>query len=475
LPLERLREKFFVAYAGTTKPPLIRRASLWGELISKEDWWAIWLGVGLIAAAILLFVNGGSIKWLAVAPQKWSHLSEVSTQLQQNGLRYGSLFALWALLFGLGLAALGINLIAFLPAFLVLFVVAAALYFLGLWDQSARYNLEPPLVALALGILVSNTVGVPRWLVPALRVEFYIKTGIVLLGASLPLTLIAWAGPVAIVQAAIVSLVTFGVIYLSARRLGLNARLAATLGTGGAVCGVSGAIAIGGAVGAKKEDVSVAISLVVVWAVVMIFVLPLAAKSLHLATGVAGAWIGTSEFADAAGLAAAQTYGGYAGNVPGISGGADASVAAFTLMKVIGRDVWIGVWAFVLSLIATTRWERTGIQSRTGAGEIWRRFPKFVLGFLIASLAVTLISRGYDYAAYKKDVIPALVAPLQALRTWAFTFAFLSIGLTTRLREFAAVGARPFYAFTAGVIVNVALGYFLSTQIFGDFWTRLGQ
>jgi uncharacterized integral membrane protein (TIGR00698 family) len=472
----RLCEEFFVAeIAGTTKAPLVRRESPWSELISKEDWWAIWLGCGLIAAAVLLFVNGGSIKWLAVAPQKWSHLPDVLTQLQHNGLRYGSLFALWALLFGLGLAVLGINLIAFLPAFLVLFVVAAALYFLGLWDQSAHYNLEPPLVALALGILVSNTVGVPRWLTPALRVEFYIKTGIVLLGASLPLTLIAWAGPVAIAQAAIVSLVTFGVIYLTAKRLGLNERLAATLGTGGAVCGVSGAIAIGGAVGAKKEDVSVAISLVVVWAVVMIFVLPLAAKSLHLATGVAGAWIGTSEFADAAGLAAAQTYGGYAGNVSGISGSADASVAAFTLMKVIGRDVWIGVWAFVLSLIATTRWERTGIQSRTGAGEIWRRFPKFVLGFLIASLAVTAITRGYDYAAYKKDVIPALVAPLQALRTWAFTFAFLSIGLTTRLRDFVAVGARPFYAFTAGVIVNVALGYLLSTQVFGDFWTRLGQ
>src|SRR5882762_8425200 len=454
---------------------LSARPSAWGELFRKEDWWAIWIGLGLVAAAILLFANGGSIKWIAVAPQKWAHFPDVARQLQTHGAQYAALFVLWAATLGIGAAALGIKLSRFLPAFLTLYVAAGAIYFLGLWDQAAHYNLEPPLVALGLGLLISNTVGAPRWLEPALRVEFYIKTGIVLLGASLPLTLIAWAGPVAIVQAAIVSLVTFGVIYISAKRLGLNPRLAATLGTGGAVCGVSGAIAIGGAVGAKKEDVSVAISLVVVWAVVMIFVLPLAAKSLHLATGVAGAWIGTSEFADAAGLAAAQTYGGYAGNVPGISGSADASVAAFTLMKVIGRDVWIGVWAFVLSLVATTRWERTGIQSRTGAGEIWRRFPKFVLGFLIASLAVTAVSRGYDYAAYKKDVIPALVAPLQALRTWAFTFAFLSIGLTTRLREFVAVGARPFYAFTAGVIVNVALGYFLSTQVFGDFWTRLGQ
>ena len=380
-----------VEIAESAKSRLPERTAVWRELLRQEDWWAIWIGLGLIAVASLLFSSGSSIKWLAVAPQKWSHLYDVSAQLRQHGLRYGALFVMWAVLFGLGLAALGIQLSKFLAGFLTIYLVTTALYFLGVWDQASHYNLEPPLVALALGLLVSNTLGAPRWLVPALRVEFYIKTGIVLLGASLPLMLIAWAGPVAIVQAAIVSLVTFGVIFWSARRLGLDPRLAATLGTGGAVCGVSGAIAIGGAVGAKKEDVSVAISLVVVWAIVMIFVLPLASRYLHLSTGVAGAWIGTSEFADAAGLAAAQAYGGYAGKIPGISGSADAAVTAFTLMKVIGRDVWIGVWAFVLSLIATTRWERTGIQSRGGAAEIWRRFPKFVLGFLIASAVVNVI------------------------------------------------------------------------------------
>jgi uncharacterized integral membrane protein (TIGR00698 family) len=456
-------------------PRRIARNSPWAELYRKEDWWAIWIGLGMIAVAVALFAGGSSIKWIAVAPQKWSHLQDIRLQLAQHGAQYGALFVLWAVAFGIGAAALGIKISRFLPAFLLIFAAAASIYFLGLWDQAAHYNLEPPLVALGLGLLVSNTVGAPRWLEPGLRVEFYIKTGIVLLGASLPLTLIAWAGPVAIVQAAIVSLATFGVIYFAALRLGLDRRLAATLGTGGAVCGVSGAIAVGGAVGARKEEVSIAISLVVVWAIVMIFALPLAARLLGLSTGVAGAWIGTSEFADAAGLAAAQTYGGYAGNVPGIAGNPDAAVSAFTLMKVIGRDVWIGVWAFVLSLIATTRWERTQVQGKSSAAEIWNRFPKFVLGFLLASAVVTLVSRGYSFAAYKKDVVPALVAPLQALRTWAFTFAFLSIGLTTRIREFAAIGARPFYAFTIGVIVNVALGFVLSTQVFNEFWNRLGQ
>jgi uncharacterized membrane protein YadS len=115
------------------------------------------------------------------------------------------------------------------------------------------------------------------------------------------------------------------------------------------------------------------------------------------------------------------------------------------------------------------------VQSRSSAAEIWNRFPKFVLGFLLASAVLTLVTRGFDYAAYKKEVVPALVAPLQAFRTWAFTFAFLSIGLTTRIREFASIGARPFYAFTIGVVVNVILGFVLSTQVFGEFWNRLGQ
>jgi uncharacterized membrane protein YadS len=441
---------------------------------NREDWWAVAVGIGLITLAVALFASGGSIKWIAIAPQKWSHLSDAGTQLRAHWLQFLALFALWAGVFTAAASALGYRARDFLGAFVLLYIVSLLLYFLGLWDQSSRYSLEPPLVGLVLGLLIANTVGVPRWANAGLRVELFIKIGIVLLGTGLPLTLIAWAGPVALVQAAIVSLVTFGVIYFIATRLGLDKRLAAVLGTGGAVCGVSASIAITGAVGAKKEHSSVAISLVVVWAIVLIFVLPLAARSLGLAAGVAGAWIGTSELADATGLAAAQAYGGFAGKVAGIAGKPDDAVNAFTLMKVIGRDIWIGVWCFVLSIIAVTRWQSQGAQ-KASVAQIWQRFPKFVIGFLLASLIITLVSHGYSYADYKQKVLPSLVTPLQSLRVWAFTFTFLSIGLTTKVRDFAAVGARPFYAFTAGVIVNVILGFVLSTQVFVEFWTRLGQ
>jgi len=294
-----------------------------------------------------------------------------------------------------------------------------------------------------------------------------------LLGATLPFTLIIWAGPVAILQASIVSLVTFAVIYFVGVRLGLDRRLAATLGAGGAICGVSGSIAIAGAVGARKEDAPIAITLVIFWAIIMIFLLPLVSRALGLPTGVAGAWIGTSEFADAAGLAAAQAYGGYAGHVPQIAGTADAAVTSFTLMKVIGRDVWIGIWAFVLSIVATTRWEPTGVDRKPDAGEIWRRFPKFVIGFLLASLIITVVTASATYAQFKSSFTPDLVGPIKNFRTWAFIFCFLSIGLTTRLRELAFAGWKPFWAFSSGVAVNVVLGFVLSVLVFYSYWSHL--
>jgi uncharacterized integral membrane protein (TIGR00698 family) len=451
-----------------------RQTSGWRELWLKEDWWAIWLGLGIVIIAYLLFANGSSIKWIAVTPPKWHTLSQLGAHFAANYVRYIVQFLAWLAIFAVALSALGHKARDFLPSFLFLYVFSVAIFAFGQWDVANRYNLEPPLVALVLGLVISNLIGVPRSLEAGFRVEFYIKTGIVLLGATLPIELILWAGPIAILQASIVSIVTFLVIYWVGVTLGLDRRLAATLGAGGAVCGVSAAIAIAGAVGAKKEDAPIAITLVIVWAIVMIFVLPFAAGALHLSAGVGGAWIGTSEFADAAGFAAAQTYGAVAehGNLGGTQ---DQAVWAFTLMKVVGRDVWIGIWAFVLALIATTRWERTGIDGKPELGQIWWRFPKFVIGFVIASLIVTAVTSGYSLGDFNKVVNPTLVTPIKDLRSWAFTFCFFSIGLTTRFSGLASAGRKPFIAFTSGVAVNIVLGFVLSALVFASHWTSLAR
>jgi uncharacterized membrane protein YadS len=445
----------------------------WRELYLKEDWWAIWLGLGIIVAAWALFAGGSSIAWLAVKPGRWSALGELLAHFATEYPRYLAQFTGWLAAFGLGVKLMGGRLREFIPAFTFVYLASVLILGVGAWELASRYNLEPPLVALALGLGIANLTGLPRWMDSGFRVEYYVKTGIVLLGATLPFTLILWAGPIAIVQATLVSIVTFLVIYLAGKRLGLDRRLCATLGAGGAVCGVSAAIAIAAAVGAKKEHVSIAITLVILWAMAMIFLLPLASRELALHAGVAGAWIGTSEFADAAGFAAAQTYGNLADALPDIAGSSEQAVHTFTLMKVVGRDVWIGIWAFILSIVATTRWETPGGRVRPDIAQIWRRFPKFVIGFALASLLVTFIARGGSMAEYERAIEPALVSPIKTLRTWAFAFCFFSIGLTTRFRELSSAGARPFWAFTAGVAVNVVLGFVLSVLVFGEYWSGL--
>jgi uncharacterized integral membrane protein (TIGR00698 family) len=445
----------------------------WRELWLKEDWWAIWLGLGLVLVSCLLYAQGLNLKWIAVTPARWSSPEQLAQDLIANAPRYLAQFTFWLVAISIALKALGFQAATFVPAFIFLYVLAVAIFAIGQWDQASTYNLEPPLVALLVGLVISNLVGLPRWLDDGFRVEFYVKIGIVLLGATLPLALIVWAGPIAILQASIVSVATFLVIFWASRWLGLDRRFAATLGVGGAVCGVSAAIAISSAVGGKKQDTSIAITTVIIWAIVMIFVLPLVARALSLHAGVAGAWIGTSEFADAAGFAAAQAYGNLVGKVPGIAGSSDQTLWAFTLMKVVGRDVWIGIWAFVLAIIATTRWEVSQGGRRPDPAEIWWRFPKFVLGFVVASLLITFVTWDLSLADYNRNAAPTLVAPLKDLRTWAFIFSFLSIGLTTRFKELAQSGLRPFTAFSIGVVINVTLGFVLSTIVFAPYWENL--
>ncbi|MGE0418954.1 MAG: YeiH family protein, partial [Acetobacteraceae bacterium] len=335
-----------------------------------------------------------------------------------------------------------------------------------------RYNLDTPLIALVAGLLISNFIRLPEWLQIAFRVEFYIKIGIVLLGASLPLTLLLWGGPIAILQASIISIVTFLVIYRTGRFLELDRRLAAMLAAGGAVCGVSAIAAVAGAVRARREDITVAVAIVVLWALFLIGGLPILARAWFLPAGVAGAWIGSSQFADAAGFAAAQTYGamlrhGTAHGTP------DQVLTAFTLVKVVGRDMWVGVWAFALSLVVATRWNDGGPRQKPSVSDIWSRFPKFIIGFVICMLLVSLAAHGETFRQFNEALRPILVAPIEALRSWAFSFSFLSIGLTSRIKGFGTVTANAFIAFSTGVLINLVLGFLLSAVVFQAHWTHM--
>ncbi|WP_312419949.1 YeiH family protein [Anaerospora hongkongensis] len=429
----------------------------------KEDYWAIVIGLGLIGLVTLAFFTGsiGMFKTMAVSIGGWSSdLAKLTAGLSKSSFGLITLLAFFLLVYSLGVKAMGQSVAKFSKGFTALFLFSVLISVLGANQYSKDWQLETPVLALLVGLIVGNVFKLPEWFHAGLRTELYVKTGIVLMGATLPLTLILQAGPVAILQAAIVSIITFGSIYFAATKLfRLDPRFGATLAAGGSICGVSAAIAIGGACRAEKEHVSVSITMVIIWAVAMIFLLPLWAKLLGLDPGPAGAWIGTSEFADAAGFAAAEAIGD------------ERAVKAFTLMKVIGRDMFVGVWALLVAVLSVTVWENKSKEEaeRIDVAEIWRRFPKFILGFFAASIFVSFVIASLDpkqAAQFSKDAI----GPLKTFRGWAFTWTFLSIGFTTRFRELSTFGWRPLAAFAVGVAINVPLGYVLSNLVFVEYW-----
>jgi uncharacterized membrane protein YadS len=450
------------------------RPTGWRQLRLTEDWWAVWLGVGLVISALILFAAGaaGFLKSIAVSPPKnWTDAGKVLSHFGAEWGWYVALFLLFGILFSIAIRTMRLDLGKYLPGYVIIFLGSTVILVLSRSKFASGYNLEAPLLALIVGLVIGNLFRMPAWFEVSLRTEFYIKTGIVLLGATLPLTMIIDAGPIAFFQATIVSVCTFLTIFFVATRVfKLGPRFGSVLGAAGSVCGVSASIAVGGSVSAKKEEIAVGISVVSLWAIVMIFFLPIASRVLGLHPGVAGAWIGTSEFADAAGFAAAAA-------IP-VPAGTDPAINAFTLMKVIGRDIWIGIWCFILSFVAVLVWDKkeglAGTQ-HVGARVIWDRFPKFVIGFIAAVLIISAVAAVWfpTKEALEKVLKPQAIGPIKTLRTWTFVFTFLCIGLTTRFRDLVKFGWPPFLAFTVGVLVNVPLGYLLSNHVFVSFWKAL--
>ncbi|MCR2074867.1 YeiH family protein, partial [Campylobacter lari] len=259
-------------------------------------------------------------------------------------------------------------------------------------------------------------------------------------------------------QACIITIITFfSIFFIATKIFKLDPRFGVTLGGGGSICGVSAAIVIGNAAKAKQEYISATISIVVFWAVLMILFLPALCKFLNLDPGVAGAWIGTSEFADAAGIAAAAAIGD------------ERAIAAFTLIKVLGRDMFIGIWAVLVAFLSITFWEKKD-NKKTDIKLIWQRFPIFIAGFIFMSIFTTIVIVFLQEHGqiYQDEVLSSI----KNFRNWIFTWTFLCIGLSANIKQILSLGYKPLMAFSLGVMINLPLGFILSNYIFVEFWTN---
>ena len=319
--------------------------------------------------------------------------------------------------------------------------------------------IEFPVYAILLGLLgnvVLTRLGLRDRLAGGFRTEFFIKTGLVLLGASINFAVIVTAAGPAILQALVLITVVFGFTWWLGGRLGLDDRLRALLSSAVSICGISAAIAAAGAVHAKREQLAYTASLVVVFALPSIFLLPAAANALGLSPAVAGAWIGGNIDTTAAVSAAGALAG-------------EQALQLATIVKTT-QNALLGVVAVALTAYFAVKVERSATSgpsttsARPSAAQLWARFPKFVLGFLTASVIGTLYVATVGSTAAKP-----LIATVNDLRTLFLILAFVSIGLEFRVAPLREAGWRPVGVFAGATAVNLLVGLLLATLLFSGF------
>ncbi|HSL34814.1 MAG TPA: putative sulfate exporter family transporter [Candidatus Limnocylindrales bacterium] len=318
------------------------------------------------------------------------------------------------------------------------------------WIKSVEF----PIYAIAVGLVagaIIGSLGLRERLGAAFRTEFLIKTGLVLLGASINLAVIARAAGPAIVQSVLLISTVFLVAWWVGGRLGLDPKLRALLSAAVSICGVSAAIAAAGAVAAKKEQLAYVASLVIVFALPSIFVQPWLATTLGLDTVVAGAWIGGNIDTTAAVTAAGSIIG-------------DDALQIAAIVKQT-QNALMGVVAVLLTAYFVLRVERVPGAS-VGLGAIWQRFPKFVLGFIAASAIATVF---INSAADTKAAGDVVAVAGSSLRTWFFILAFVCIGLEFRPAAIREAGARPVAVFAVATAVNLVVALLLASVLFAGF------
>jgi uncharacterized integral membrane protein (TIGR00698 family) len=365
--------------------------------------------------------------------------------LSADNIRY-SVYILVAYLFIgiIGMALMGQPVGFFITGFPFVFIISWISLFLAGNYTIHEYGLEYVLFCLILGLLVSNTIGTPDWMKPAVKTEFYIKSGLVILGARVLFGVIMKAGFLGMIQAlAVVSVVWYCCWWLC-KRMGIDDEFAAMLSSSVSICGVSAAIATAGAVKGDPKKLSYVTSIVLVCAVPMMVLMPIISKAVNMPDAVAGAWLGGTLDTSGSVVAAGALI-------------SDLAMKVGVTVK-MSQNVLIGLAAFILSVVWTMKGQKEGEQA--SLWEIWYRFPKFVLGFLASSLLFSFI--------LSEPTVKAISRPLQNLEVWFFALAFTSIGLETRFMDLAALGGgKPAVAFLVAQGFNVIWTLILAYLLFG--------
>ncbi|MCX4310776.1 MAG: putative sulfate exporter family transporter [Desulfovibrio sp.] len=359
-----------------------------------------------------------------------------------------------AVLCSIGAIFMGFNVGRFFVAFLCVYLICIVANILGNQVTMRKYGLNAEIWSIALGMIWANTIGTPQLLKEGSQVEYYIKTGLVLLGAEvlfhkimaigIPGIFVAWV----VTPIVLISTYIFGQKVIKMPSRTLNIVISADM----SVCGTSAAIATAAAARAKKEELTLSIGLSLTFTAIMMVAMPAFIAWVGMPEILGGAWIGGT--VDATGAVAAA--GAFIG---------PKALEVATVIKMI-QNVLIGVTAFCVALYWTTKID-VGENEHVGLIEIWNRFPKFVIGFLTVSIVMSILSANVaPYGAMLVDQGTNRVSV--PLRGWFFALAFVSIGLTTNFRELGKYfrGGKPVILYVCGQSFNLCLTLLMAWLMF---------
>jgi uncharacterized integral membrane protein (TIGR00698 family) len=306
-------------------------------------------------------------------------------------------------------------------------------------------NIEYVRWAILLGLAISNTIGVPQiFRAGVATYEFWLKAGIVLLGARFLLGDVLRLGGLSLVLVFIELALALTFMTYLGRGFKLSPKLVTLLAVGSSVCGVSAIIATQGAIDADEEDASYAIAAILALGAISLFLFPVVGHALHMSDHAYGLWAGLAVDNTAEATAAGALYSDAAGKV---------AVVAKTC-----RNALIGFIVLGYAIYWAQRGQAAEVKDK--GAFLWQKFPKFVLGFLLISLLATI-------GVFTKPQLTAL----GNLSRWAFLLTFAGVGLRTNLRELGKQGARPF---VVGAVGEVAIALITLGLVFGaDKWFHL--
>jgi len=374
-----------------------------------------------------------------------------------------ALGAAFMVLFGFGLHFMGKPVGKFALGFAFVFLVAVLAQLFAAQANIKDAGLGYAAWAILFGLLISNTIGTPGWVKPAVLTEYYIKTGLVLLGAEILFGKIVTIGIPGIFVAWVVTPIVLVTTYLFGQKvLKISSKtLNITISSDMSVCGVSAAIATAAACRAKKEELTLAVGLSLVFTSIMMVLMPAFIRAVGMPQILGGAWMGGTIDATGAVAAAGEFLG-------------ERALYVAATIKMI-QNVLIGVIAFFVAVYWCYKVDREAGR-QVGAMEIWYRFPKFVLGFIGVSIAFSVV-----YAMMGPDVGNTMIdhgvirGLTKSLRGWFFCLAFTSIGLATNFRELKHhfTGGKPLILYVCGQTFNLCLTLLMAYLMFYVVFTQI--